>query len=118
MLGTFRGRSVTFSGMLCGVKTRTAKKQAKQQATAWPRKPLTIKQLRKLPTVTLEQAAVALGIGRTVAYQMARCSTGTEAGRGSRAEFPCRVIRVGTRYCVPTPGLLDLLGDSPPPGFS
>jgi hypothetical protein len=101
--------------MLCGVKTRTDKKQAKPRATAWPGEPLTIKQLRKLPTVTLEQAAIVLGISRTVAYQMALRSTGTEPGRGSRAEFPCRVIRVGTRYRVPTPGLLDLLGDSPPP---
>ena len=109
---------MTFGGMLCGVKTHTAKKRAKPMATAWPDKPLTIKQLRKLPTVTLEQAAGVLGIGRTVAYQMARRSTRTEAGEGSCAEFPCRVIRVGTRYCVPTPGLLDLLGDSPPPGCS
>jgi hypothetical protein len=104
--------------MLYGVKTHTAKKRAKPVATAWPDKPLTIKQLRKLPTVSLEQAAGVLGIGRTTAYQMARCSTRAEAGQDSHAEFPCRVIRVGTRYCVPTPGLLDLLGDSPPPGSS
>ena len=110
-LCTFRRRTVTVSGMLYGVKALTAKKQTKPRAAAWAGKPLTIKQLRKLPTVTLEQAAAVLGIGRTVAYQMARCSTGAAGDWVPSAVFPCRVIRVGTRYCVPTPGLLDLLGD-------
>ncbi len=44
-------------------------------------------------------AARALGLGRTKAYELAR--TG---------QFPCRVIRIGDTYRIPTPGLLELLG--------
>ncbi len=54
--------------------------------------PLTIDQLRALPSVvTLTTAARALGIGRTKAYQLAQ-----------REQFPCRIIRVGRAYHVPT----------------
>ena len=65
--------------------------------------PLTFEQLRSLPTtVDLMTAARALRIGRTKAYELAR------AGR-----FPCRVVRVGAGYLVPTAGLLDVLGVTP-----
>jgi hypothetical protein len=63
---------------------------------------VTIAQLRATPTVDLMTAAAALGLGRTKAYELAR-----------RAQFPCRVIRIGEVYRVPTPGLLELLGVEP-----
>lgn len=64
--------------------------------------PFTRDQLHALPTVVnLLTAARALGIGRTKAYQLAQ--TG---------QFPCRVLRVGRSYHVPTAGLLQLLGVS------
>jgi cell wall-associated NlpC family hydrolase len=66
-----------------------------------PMRPVTISQLRKTATVDLMTAAAALGLGRTRAYQLVR-----------RNEFPCRVIRIGDTYRVPTPGLLELLGVS------
>ena len=65
-------------------------------------RPVTISQLRKTATVDLMTAAAALGLGRTKAYELAR-----------RDEFPCRVIRIGETYRVPTPGLLELLGVAP-----
>ena len=61
--------------------------------------PVTISQLRTSATVDLLTAARALGLGRTKAYEIAR-----------RGEFPCRVIRIGETYRIPTPGLLKLLG--------
>ncbi len=64
-------------------------------------KPVTISQLRSSATVDLITAARALGLGRTKAYELAR-----------RDEFPCRVIRIGDTYRIPTPGLLELLGVS------
>ena len=60
---------------------------------------VTIAQLRATPTVDLMTAAAALGLGRTKAYELAR-----------RGQFPCRVIRIGEVYRIPTPGLLELLG--------
>ncbi|WP_434158787.1 DNA-binding protein [Rhodococcus sp. BGS-1C] len=47
----------------------------------------------------LVTAAAALGIGKSSAY--------TAAANGT---FPCRVIRVGSRYVVPTAGLKAVLG--------
>jgi hypothetical protein len=64
--------------------------------------PITTAQLRATATVDLMTAARALGLGRTKAYELAR-----------RDEFPCRVIRIGDSYRIPTPGLLELLGLSP-----
>jgi hypothetical protein len=61
--------------------------------------PITITQLRARSTVDLMTAASALGLGRTKAYELAR-----------HDEFPCRVIRIGDTYRVPTAGLLELLG--------
>lgn len=64
-------------------------------------RPVSITQLRTTASVDLMTAAAALGLGRTKAYELAR-----------RDEFPCRVLRIGDNYCVPTPGLLELLGAS------
>lgn len=50
------------------------------------------------PTVDLPTAGRAIGIGRNQAYQLA-----------SRGEFPCRVLKLGTRYKVVTSELLELL---------
>ena len=65
---------------------------------------LTLAQLADLPaSVSLLEAARALGIGRTSAYQLAR-----------DGQFPCPLIKVGVLYRVPTAGLLRLLGLAPP----
>jgi hypothetical protein len=65
---------------------------------------LTPAEIRSLPAVVdLVTAGRALGLGRTKTYQLAR------AGR-----FPCRILRVGKNYLVPTADLLALLGlDTP-----
>ncbi len=62
--------------------------------------PMTEAELRALPpTVDLPTAARALGFGRTLAYALAR-----------RGQFPCRVLRLGHRYAVPTAELFRVLG--------
>jgi excisionase family DNA binding protein len=56
-----------------------------------------------LPVVVdVTTAARALGLGRSTAYELAR-----------RDEFPCRVIRVGSSYRIPTADLLRVLGINP-----
>jgi hypothetical protein len=61
---------------------------------------LTLGELHQLPaTVDLLTAARALGVGRTKAYELAKMG-----------EFPCRIIRIGVAYLVPTAELLKLLG--------
>ena len=60
---------------------------------------VTIAQLRATTTVDLMTAAAALGLGRTKAYELVH-----------RGQFPCRVIRIGEVYRIPTAGLLELLG--------
>jgi hypothetical protein len=64
--------------------------------------PVTITELRATATVDLMTAARALGLGRTKAYDLAR-----------HQQFPCRVIRIGDTYRIPTAGLLELLGLAP-----
>jgi hypothetical protein len=65
--------------------------------------PITVTQLRNLPaTVDLMTAARVLGLGRTKAYELAK-----------HDRFPCRVIRIGDLYRIPTAGLLELLGVTP-----
>jgi hypothetical protein len=64
---------------------------------------MTIEELRTLPvSVDLITAARAFGLGRTVAHELAR------AGK-----FPCRVLRVGSRYRVPRSALFEALGIEP-----
>jgi len=48
-------------------------------------------------TISVEQAAKILGVGRTAAYEAAR-----------RGEFPTR--KLGRRVVVPVPALLEWLG--------
>ena len=61
------------------------------------RKPSLLAQLASEATITVEQAAQLLGLGRTAAYEAAR-----------RGEFPTR--RLGRRIVVPVPALLEWLG--------
>jgi excisionase family DNA binding protein len=61
------------------------------------RTPLLLDQLAGKATITIEQTAQLLGLGRTAAYDAAR-----------RGELPTR--RLGRRLLVPVPALLDWLG--------
>ena len=63
-----------------------------QQATT-----LAVDLIGRQATLTIEQTAALLGLGRTAAYEAAR-----------RGEFPTR--RLGRRVIVPVPALLDWLG--------
>jgi excisionase family DNA binding protein len=54
-------------------------------------------------TVTVEEAAALLGIGRRLAYELIRSD-----------EFPTTVIRLGRRIVVPAAPLLELLGHDTP----
>lgn len=58
-----------------------------------------IDQLAGQATLTIEQVAQLLGLGRTAAYEAAR-----------RGQFPTR--RLGRRIVVPVPALMDWLGAS------
>ncbi len=53
-------------------------------------------------TISVDEAAALLGIGRSAAYEAAR-----------RGQLPIR--RLGRRLFVPVPALLDWLGLSAPP---
>ena len=61
------------------------------------RKHSVLDELAAQATITIEQAAKVLGLGRTAAYEAAR-----------RGEFPTR--RLGRRVVVPVPALLEWLG--------
>lgn len=64
---------------------------------------LTRAELLALPvTLDIPTAARALGLGRSTAYELAR-----------RGEFPCRILRIGSSYRVPTAELLRVLGIEP-----
>lgn len=63
------------------------------------RTPSLLAQIAGEATITIEQAAQVLGLGRTATYEAAR-----------RGEFPTR--RLGRRVVVPVPALLDWLGGS------
>ncbi|GLX05756.1 helix-turn-helix domain-containing protein [Microbispora sp. NBRC 16548] len=63
-------------------------------------KPLTLAEVQALPAVVpLLLAARALGLSRNTAYRLVQ-----------RGQFPCRVIRAGDTYRVPTIELLVLIG--------
>ncbi len=64
---------------------------------------MTLAELLALPVVVDVATAVrALGLGRSTGYELAR-----------RGEFPCRVLRMGSSYRVPTADLLRVLGITP-----
>jgi excisionase family DNA binding protein len=54
------------------------------------------------PTLDVATAGRLLGISRSYAFELAR-----------RGEFPCRLLRVGSRYRVPRTALVALLEGSP-----
>jgi excisionase family DNA binding protein len=56
-----------------------------------------LEELAAQATISVDQAARILGLGRTAAYEAAR-----------RGEFPTR--RLGRRVVVPVPALLEWLG--------
>lgn len=87
----------------------TSKRQTERQrdrggsaSHAW-----TVESVRGLGlTTTVDTAASILGISRTKAYALAK-----------HGEFPIKLVRVGRRYLVPVPALLQLLsGDRPAAG--
>lgn len=61
------------------------------------RKRSVLEELATQATISVEQTAQILGLGRTAAYEAAR-----------RGEFPTR--RLGRRVVVPVPALLEWLG--------
>jgi excisionase family DNA binding protein len=61
------------------------------------RKRSVLEELATQATISVEQAAQVLGLGRTAAYEAAR-----------RGEFPTR--KLGRRVVVPVPALLEWLG--------
>lgn len=70
-------------------------------------------------TTDLVTAARALSIGTTTAYTAAKAAAAADlAGdhAAARAAFPCRVLKVGGRYVVPTAGLREALGLPPSAG--
>ncbi len=79
----------------------SANTEAAGDATLW-----TEQRIRALGAVTdLPTAGRIFGLGRSLAYALA------QAG-----EFPAPVIRVATRYRVPTAGILTALGINPGSG--
>ena len=63
--------------------------------------PLGLDDIEARLTLSVEEAASLLGLGRTAAYEAAR-----------RGEIPCR--KLGRRVIVPVPALLQWLGVSTP----
>lgn len=64
--------------------------------------PWSTDRIRALGAVTdVETAGKILGIGRTLAYQLAK-----------ENRFPVRVVRVGNLYRIPTLEVLKLLGET------
>lgn len=79
---------------------RTPQQQPKQQP---PPHIWTPDQVRALGmTTSLETAAAVIGIGRTLAYDLAK--TG---------DFPVRILRLGSRTLIPVADLLTYLGEHP-----
>ena len=70
--------------------------------------PPTLSEIGDLPiTLDIVTAGRMLGIGRTTALRLARAE-----------QFPCRVLRIGIQWRVPTADLLAVLGlpaDPDPP---
>jgi hypothetical protein len=85
--------------MKISLRRRASRPDTSQPATI-AMSGMTIAEVIMLPAVTdLVSAGKALGMGRTRSYELAREGT-----------FPCRVLRIGRTYQVPTAGLLTLFG--------
>lgn len=89
-------------------QARTAAGSPRPSGSAWRmgavvKEALSLADVQTLPAVVdVVTAGRALGLGRTKSYELARAGT-----------FPCRLIRVGKTYLVPTADLLTLLGLTP-----
>ena len=60
---------------------------------------ITLEDIQQWPAVVgIPSASEACGFSKSLGYALAQ-----------RGEFPCRVIRVGNRYLVPTAGIIALL---------
>jgi predicted DNA-binding transcriptional regulator AlpA len=60
---------------------------------------ITLDEIRTWPsTVDVPTAGRAIGISRSHSFELVK-----------RGEFPCRTIRIGSRYRVPTSAILALL---------
>jgi hypothetical protein len=71
-----------------------------------PRETWTPETVRQLGLTTdLPTAARIIGIGRTLAYDLAKTD-----------QFPVRILRIGGRVIVPVPDLLRYVGASPEEG--
>ncbi len=69
-------------------------------ATKRARRVWTIDAVRGLGSTTdVETAGAIFGIGRSKSYQLAKSG-----------EFPVQLLRIGRRYRVPIPSILELLG--------
>ena len=95
---------VTNSGKSGGIKHNSrGVVTTTSEGVGRPNDGLTRSELLALPVVIdITTAARALGLGRSTAYELAR-----------RGEFPCRVLRMGNSYRVPTADLLRVLGIEP-----
>lgn len=86
-------------------RTRTSSPGDRTPAGAPRRRVWTPGEVRRLGMTTdLETAAAIIGIGRTLAYDLAR-----------DGEFPVRLLRLGRRVVVPISDLLTYLGASDEP---
>jgi hypothetical protein len=82
----------------------TLRKPAGQPTASAITNGMTLAEVMALPVITdVVSAGKALGMGRTRSYELARAGS-----------FPCRVVRVGKTYHVPTADLLTLLGVTMP----
>jgi excisionase family DNA binding protein len=77
--------------MASSPRLRVVKTLTLDDIRAWPH-----------PTFDIPTAARVLGVSRSYAFELARIG-----------DFPCRLIRVGSRYRVPKSALLALLEDEP-----
>jgi excisionase family DNA binding protein len=69
-------------------------------ATSPHRRIPTLEELREgPPTVDVATSCALIGVSRSYGYELLE-----------RGEFPCRAIRVGSRWRVPKTALLELLG--------
>jgi hypothetical protein len=83
-------------------RTRNPSPRDKTPADTLRRRVWTPDEVRRLGMTTdLETAAAIIGIGRTLAYDLAR-----------DGEFPVRLLRLGRRVVVPIASLLEYLGEA------
>jgi hypothetical protein len=81
------------------VRARDHQREEQADARIW-----TVEAVRRLGMTTdIDTAAAILGIGRTLAFELAKTD-----------RFPVRLVRLGRRVLVPIPELLRFLGAGDP----